>query len=198
MNIKPPHIFFGLLGILVFGMAVVFSTAGRVGQPLEELATLGVVLPFDLTSSQGDPFASDHLEGKVWVADFIFTSCAGPCPLMSQKMARLQRTFRRVPAVALVSFTVDPETDTPEVLAEYARLFGADPDRWHFLTGEYDAIQKIAVKSFALGSVENPIHHSTYFTLVDKRGNIRGYFDSNDRSAMERLITDIQRLLAAT
>lgn len=198
MNIRPPYIFFGMLGILLLGMAVVFSTASRVRQPLEEMPTLGAVLPFELTNSRGEPFASSHLDGKVWVADFIFTTCAGPCPLMSQKMARLQRTFRRVPGMALVSFTVDPETDTPEVLAEYGRLFGANPDKWHFLTGEYEAIQKIAVKSFALGSVEQPIHHSTYFTLVDRHGNIRGYFDSNDYSSMESLITDIQRLLAAT
>ena len=198
MTIRIPYLIGAMFGVLLLGLAVVISTASRMGQPLQELATLGAVQPFNLTSSQGEPLGLDQLNGQVWVADFIFTTCAGPCPMMSQKMARLQRTFRKVPGLSLVSFTVDPETDTPEVLAAYAQQYGADPARWHFLTGEYEAIQKIAVESFHLGSVENPVHHSTYFALVDPDGSIRGYFDSIDGDAMERLTAHIQQLLAAS
>ena len=188
----------GMIGGLVIGLAVVLIMTAANVKPVLPLPVLGSVTPFSLISSEGKPFRLDDLGGKVWVADFIFTSCAGPCPLMSQKMARLQRTFRNVPALALVSFSVDPETDTPEVLSRYAGLLGANTDVWHFLTGEYEDIQKLAVEGFHLGSVENPIHHSTYFALVDSRGDIRGYYDSNDSNAMQLLITGIQLLLASS
>jgi protein SCO1/2 len=116
---------------------------------------------------------------------------------MSQKMATIQRRFRRHPAFELVSFSVDPERDTPEVLAAYGEGFGAIPGKWHFLTGDYDAIQAVAVESFKLGHKDNPVHHSTYFTLVDRAGNIRGYFDSVYPDALENLTVQLHRLLTS-
>ena len=133
--------------------------------------------------------------GKMWVADSIFTSGAGTCPLMSQKMAALQRSCRPQLQFRLVSFSVNPEYDTPEVLSAYGRQFGAVADRWTFLTGTPEDIQDVAVNGFRLGSVEEPIYHSTVFTLVDGRGRIRGYYDSNDGQLLETLEDHIQLLL---
>ena len=181
----------GLVGYIFVVVALSLSKAREVGpQPV-----LGRVEPFELVSAEGKAFTLADLDGKVWVADFIFTSCAGPCPLMSQRMATIQRRFRSHPALALVSFSVDPERDTPEVLAAYGEGFGAIPGKWHFLTGDYDAIQAVAVKSFKLGHKDNPVHHSTYFALVDRAGNIRGYFDSIDPDFMENLTVQLHRLL---
>ncbi|MCH7859834.1 MAG: SCO family protein, partial [Candidatus Marinimicrobia bacterium] len=160
-----------------------------------QLPVLGSLTEFDLVNERSENFGLGNLAGKVWVADFIFTSCAGPCPLMSQRMAALQRTFRPQPQFRLVSFSVDPEYDTPEVLSDYGRQYGAARDRWTFLTGSPADIQDVTVNGFHLGSVEEPIYHSTLFTLVDGQGRIRGYYDSNDAQTLESLVDHIQLLL---
>lgn len=184
-------------------VATVVNVAGVMGFKIlsernrEPLPTFGAVKPFSLVSDSGDPFGLSDLEGKIWVADFIFTSCAGPCPLMSQRFAGLQRQFAGQANFQLISFSVDPDTDTPEVLAEYGRALGADPRRWRFLTGEYEQIHALAAESFHLGSTANALHHSNYFTLVDGGGAIRGYFDSTDPQALEDLKAQARQLLKA-
>ena len=148
---------------------------------------------FTLTDQTGRPFTSESLRGKPWVADFIFTSCAGSCPLMSERMAGLQH---RLPArVLLVSFSVDPKRDTPPVLAEYAKRHGAQPGRWFFLTGTEKEIARIVQQGFKLSYAEGtdprePVTHSVRFVLVDRSGAIRGYYDSTDPEALRRLEED--------
>ena len=147
-----------------------------------------------LTDQAGRPFDESRLKGRVWIADFIFTSCAGSCPGMSAKLAELQR--RLPPEVLLVSFSVDPKRDTPPVLAEYARRYGAHPDRWFFLTGlEETMVQPFIGQGFELsvaegGSPEEPIVHSVRFVLVDRDWQIRGYYDSTDPAQIEKLVRD--------
>ncbi len=158
------------------------SKGGRLPAPL-----------FRLTDQTGRPFDSAFLKGRVWIADFIFTSCAGTCPGMSSKTALLQQ--RLSPEILLVSFSVDPKRDTPPVLAEYARRYGARPGRWFFLTGPEEEIRRVAQQGFHLsvaegGSPEEPIVHSVRFVLVDPIGKIRGYYDSNEPAQMEKLIRD--------
>ncbi len=187
--------FFLFLGIMVANVALVAGFHRyRLAAPTQ-LPVLGSLTDFDLVNERGENFGLGNLAGKVWVADFIFTTCAGPCPLMSQRMAALQRTFQPQPQVRLVSFSVNPEYDTPEVLLAYGRQYGATPDRWTFLTGSPADIQDVAVNGFHLGSVEEPVYHSTVFTLVDGQGRIRGYYDSNDDQVLESLVDHIQRLL---
>ena len=148
---------------------------------------------FALTDQAGWSFDSESLRGSVWIADFIFTSCAGSCPRMSEQMALLQK---RLPAaVQMVSITVDPKRDSPAALAEYARRYGAQEGRWHFLTGSADEIAQIVQKGFRLsyaegGSPEEPVTHSSRFVLVDRGGFIRGYYDSTDPPKLEQLIRD--------
>ena len=101
------------------------------GDRREELATFNTVPAFTLTDQAGEEFRSDAaLKGKVWIADFIFTTCTGPCPRMSSQMKRVQTELKDLPGVELVSFTVDPDNDTPSALAEYAKRFAADTSRW--------------------------------------------------------------------
>ena len=139
------------------------------------------------------------LAGQVWVADFIFTRCAGICPVMSSNMQKLQE---RLPGeVRLVSFSVDPSNDTPEVLTEYAKRYNADADRWLFLTGDHQAMQKLSIDGFKLaldpsgGTAAEPIIHSSRFVLIDRQGHIRGYYGTEEADALDRLIADAQKLL---
>ena len=164
-------------------------------RPVEmDLKVIKSLPPFTLTSQAGVPFSSESLAGKVWIADFIFTSCPGPCPIMTKNLAGVSETLKMYDDVAYVSISVDPETDTPEVLARFAERYGADPARWTFLTGAPEAIQSIAADSFMLGSIDDPMIHSPKFTLVDKQGRIRGYYTGTDEVEVDQMITAVHLL----
>ena len=163
------------------------------------LPVFSAVPEFTLIERSSREVSRQELARKVWIADFIFTHCAGTCPLMTAKMRKLQDTL---PAeIQFVSFSVDPDQDTPEVLKEYAERYGADPKRWLFLTGNKDAIYKVSIEGFKLGideaggTVAEPITHSTRFALVDRQGRIRGYYGMDDESALDRLAKDVKALL---
>ena len=165
------------------------------------MPAFGNIPNFSLTERSGRTFNSSELKGKLWIADFVFTHCAGPCPLISGEMKRLQEQFKGRNDIRLVSFSVDPERDTPEVLSAYADRYGADPARWIFLTGEKAHVFDIIQRYFHLGVSENigddldPVAHSTKFVLVDTSGQIRGYYDSQDRRSINAMIhhTEILR-----
>ena len=146
---------------------------------------------FQLTAQDGQPFDSKILEGKIWVADFIYTTCPGPCPRMTSQMREVQDATLKMPDVKLVSFTVDPVHDTPPVLAAYAKLHRASPEHWYFLTGPQATLQKITRDSFKLGNVDATLEHSTRFVLVDRQSRIRGYYDTSESRAIARLIEDL-------
>ena len=158
------------------------------------LPVLGEVPGFQLTAQTGQPFDRASLDGKVWVADFFFTTCTGPCPRMSAQMRQVQNATASFPDVRLVSFTVDPAHDTPEVLAAYAKRFRAQAGRWFFLTGETAALDTLAHNVFKLNSVDGSLVHSTRFVLVDRKGRIRGYYTSSDDDFMSRLLRDLRRV----
>ncbi len=160
------------------------------------LPVLGAVPRFELTDQQNQLFDSSTLSGHVWVADFMYTSCPGPCPMMSSKMSRIQASTARTPDVRLVSFTVDPAHDTPAALAEYARRFKADPGRWNFLTGDQARLNALGMETFHLNGVDGSLTHSTRFALVDRHGRIRGYYSSLEDGFLAKLLGDIRRLEA--
>ena len=149
---------------------------------------------YERVDQTGQPFTEETLEGQVWVASFIFTSCPSTCPKVTRSMMELQKLYEmhEVP-VKLVSFTVDPETDTPEVLKRYADTIGADPERWSFVTGELDAISELAGEGFRLGVGDKQpleggrydIAHSTKLVLVDDRGGVRGYYGVDEQGIDE-------------
>ena len=159
----------------------------------------GMVPPFQLVNQNGQPFGSAQLNGKIWIADFIFTSCRGPCPLISTRMSELQKPLEKTD-VHLVSFSVDPETDTPEVLRGYAEKLHAEPKRWDFLTGPKSAIYKLSHDGFKLAisdgsDAEGIPVHSTRMVLVDRQGQIRGYYEGTEADAMTKLLADTNHLL---
>ena len=159
------------------------------------LAVVGQAPDFTLTERSGRSFSKSELLGKPWVADFIFTSCAGQCPLMSMEMRRLQGLFPKESGLQFVSVTVDPDRDKPEVLADYANRYEADKDRWFFLTGEKNEINRV-LKEFFLSPVDQPAMHSVRFILVDQDGKIRGYYDSSEPAGIKQLIHDAKILTA--
>ena len=163
------------------------------------IPTYGSAPAFELTNQNGQPFGSANLKGKIWIADFIFTTCPGPCPLISSRMSELQRPLEKSDA-HLVTFTVDPETDTPEVLRDYAARLHARPGRWDFLTGEKSAIYKVTQEGFKLpiaeGAGENgELVHSARVVLVDRRGTIRGYYDITAPDGVTTLLAETSKLL---
>jgi protein SCO1/2 len=149
---------------------------------------------FDLIAQDGRPFHSKVLQGEIWVADFIYTTCPGPCPRMTSQMREVQDAVLKMPNVKLVSFTVDPERDTPQVLAEYAKIHRASPEHWYFLTGPPATLQKLDKDVFKLGDLNGAMEHSTRFVLVDRQSRIRGYYDTSESRAIPRVIADIYAL----
>src|SRR5579864_9184612 len=150
---------------------------------------------FDLIAQDAQPFHSAVLAGKIWVADFIYTTCPGPCPRMTSQMHEVQDAIAKMPDVKLVSFTVDPARDTPLVLADYAKVHGASSEHWYFLTGPETTLQKLDRDAFKLGNVDGTLEHSTRFALVDRQAHIRGYYDTSESSVIPRLISGIRELL---
>jgi cytochrome oxidase Cu insertion factor (SCO1/SenC/PrrC family) len=210
---------------------------------------------FALTDQSGRPVRRADLEGKVWIASFIFTNCRDECPLMTAEMAQLQAGFADVSDFRLVSISVDPERDRPAVLSQYADRFNADPERWLFLTGDKQAIYRLVREGFRVGIVDpaepepslpSPIKgspvgesrsrwdralpsavgwnagwplnvrrwlrsvqpaaafadhgqaqdtlHSTRFVLIDRRAQIRGYYESREEAALQQLRQHVQML----
>jgi protein SCO1/2 len=163
------------------------------------LAAYGVVPGFELVNQDGQAFGSQQLAGKIWIADFIFTTCPGPCPIISTRMSELQKPLAKSD-VHLVSFSVDPEKDTPAVLRVYADKLRKEPLRWDFLTGPIATIASLSREGFKLGlsegeSAETGPVHSTRFVLVDRRGSIRGYYDALSADGVTKLLADTNHLL---
>ena len=165
--------------------------------PLPPPPVLGTVPDFRLVDQTGAPFGPDRLKGRVWIADFVFTRCPDVCPRMTERLVGVHRALGE--RTDLVSVSVDPTYDTPERLAAFARANGAESPHWHFLTGSSQHVQEAVLRGFNVAfSRESEdiatLTHGVHVVLVDGRGRIRGYYDSNDRDALERLVADARRL----
>jgi len=184
-----------MLGVVGTGLWARYRDTGVRGAA-EASASLPVLFDaanFSLTDQDGKPFSSDALRGKTWVADFVFTNCPGACPKMTMRMSGLQKTLAR-PGVHFVSFSVDPDRDTPAVLKQYAKNYDADPSRWHFLTGDkaalFQAARDMKLTAEPAGVLGPEIAHAEKFLLVDGQGRVRGAYDSKDDDDMKRLAAD--------
>lgn len=183
-------------------LAVACAATGCARRP-QPLPVLSELPEFRLVESSGLEFTRADLRGRVSVADFIFTTCAGVCPRMTARMARLRG---ELPAdVRFVSFTVDPGHDTPPVLRRYAEPL-APGERWLFVTGSQAELYRVATDGFKLAAMalppgsaadEGPFLHSSKFVLVDGSARVRGYYDSEDETALEALRRDARRLREA-
>jgi protein SCO1 len=163
------------------------------------VSSYGSVPEFQLINQDGNNFGSAELRGKIWIADFIYTTCPGPCPMISSRMSELQKPLEKTD-VHLVSFTVDPAKDTPQVLRGYAEKLQAEPGRWDFLTGPQSTIYNLSRNGFKLavsdGSEAQGIPvHSTRMVLVDRHGTIRGYYDAAEADTVTKLVADTTHLL---
>ncbi len=171
-------------------------------QPPSSEQSFGEVAAFTLTERSGSPLTREDLLGKPWVAAFVFTRCTGPCPKITSTMKTLQHRLKDTSA-RLVSFTVDPEWDTPEVLREYADAAGADKDRWLFVTGDERVIYDLIRNSF-LSPVERApaneaaigmqVSHRTQLVTVDAHGKIRGFYEGESEAALDQVVARLQFL----
>jgi protein SCO1/2 len=166
----------------------------------EQLPVQIDVPPFDLVNQNQQRITLEDLRGKVWIADFIFTNCAGPCQKMTRRMAELQKALP--PDVRLVSFSIDPARDKPAALKEYAKIFKADEPRWYFLTGAEQGVMFAQARGMYIGATAAAaatqpgfeISHSTRFVLVGPDAKVRGQYDSASEEAMSRLVKDARQL----
>jgi len=182
--------------VLITGAFRLFRSSER--RSFDPMPPLGVVPDFSFTTQEGKTFTRADMLGKVWIADFIFTRCAGPCPVMTSRLAEISRGLNKAKDVNLLSVSVDPEHDTPEVLAEYASRMNADPSRWIFLTGP-----KREIDDFSRKGMFQPLAydqkgvptHSTRFLVIDREGWIRCYRNLDEPELVQKLFMDIGDLL---
>ena len=189
-----------LIGLVASAGVVIMALSNLSGIRPAPLAVLGAVPDFTLIDQRGRMRSRTSLTGSVWIADFIFTRCAGQCPLMSARMASLDQALARQGGLRFISFSVDPAHDDPEALAAYGSQYGAREGRWEFLTGSPEAVRALVREGFMLGlsddgTPQEPITHSVRFVLIDREGRIRGYYDATEDEAMRRLQADARRLL---
>jgi protein SCO1/2 len=206
-----PSIYRWLIRVLAVVLVAIFvyrfsteTPSPDQGRVSTELPRIGTVPSFTLTERSGKNISNKDLAGKIWVADFVYTTCPGPCPLVTANLAKIQAAVADDPHVQLVTFTVDPQTDTTAVLSAYADKYGADPNRWWFLTGPekplYDLIQNgfFQVVQDNRGKPPEPgqftVTHSTYFVLVDENGYVRNSYDGVSGDGRAELLKGIKTL----
>ena len=192
----------GLAALLCAALLVLGAAWTGCHKPAEPLPTLGQIGAFSLVDQNSSAISAETLRGKVWVAAFFFTHCPTICPRITRRMRQLQVTAAGKPPLTLVSFSVDPENDTPPVLLAYARRFDADLQSWSFLTGDLAVIKRTVVDGFKLAldgkadpTAENGgIIHGSHLVLVDRTLAIRGYYRTDDDDDMQRILADAARL----
>ena len=187
-------IFIGLMAAaLLFAAATVILKQAK--KSTHELPVYGQISDFRLVDSNGDEFSRSNLIGKISIVNFIFTSCQTACPIMSAKMERLYHLFKDSDKIQFVSVSVDPARDTMEVLQQYAKDHGVTDGRWKFLRGEINDVVALSENSFMLAAENLPMGHSTKFVLVDRGGQIRGFYDGLKDASINVLVTHIKTMV---
>lgn len=198
-----------LSGILVTAVCLLLSSC--IEQKEEQLPIFGekeitatdttyhTIGDFRLVNQDSAIVTNETLDGKIYVADFFFTSCRTICPVMKTQMMRVYEAMEDEPDVTLVSHTIDPEYDTVGLLHDYAERLGVKTNKWHFLTGDKDSIYYLAQTSYFITAMEDESEtdgfiHSGAFMLIDKKGRIRGKYDGTKAEDVDKLIKDIEIL----
>ena len=158
---------------------------------------------FEFTNQNGKVISEKDLEGKIYVAEYFFTTCGTICPIMNKQMQRVQKAYAKRNDFKILSFTVDPETDNVAQMKKYATEHQADDAQWWFLTGDKDKLYELARKSFFVlkpaevenvGDAGSDFIHTNNFVLIDKNKKIRGYYNGIDKQSVDSLIVDIEKL----
>ena len=179
---------------LAFSVLAFLAVSASCNNRASKMPNYGLVPEFHMTDSLGHDFDSKQLAGKVWVVDFIYTRCPGPCPRMTWQMHNVQSQVNRDPDVRFISISVDPDNDTPVALDAFAHHFGGPNDQWYFLTGSPETVHLLAHDVFKVGDVISKMDHSTKFMVVDKRGNLRGYYSGLGNDDISEILQDIAAL----
>jgi protein SCO1/2 len=193
-------------GLILVALVIVGAFVFSKFRTRPALPVFGQVPSFVLTNQNGQAVSRQNLDGKIWVADIIFTRCPTQCLKMSRQMSELQPDIAAGDEVKLVSLTADPTFDTPPVLKIYGSRFGAGDNRWIFLTGDKASLYGLAIEGLKLSvaeklpaereAINDLFIHSTRFVLVDRQGRIRGWFDGNEPGLKEQILRGIQSLKA--
>jgi protein SCO1 len=188
--------------LLVFGF---FYTLKAIipGYGVRKFSVLNVVKPFAFTNQEGRLITERNVEGKVYVAEYFFTTCTGICPNLNGNMKEIYTRYRNEPGFVILSHTCNPETDNVAQLKHYADSMKVDPNKWYFLTGSKDSLYSAARMSYLLDdpkndrkSIEDQFLHTQYFALVDKTGHVRKkIYDGLKKKEIEELEADIEVLL---
>jgi protein SCO1 len=200
MSVAAPVRIAAVIGGLMLALGL--SLAARAMRPPPPLPVLGHVPAFQLVDQRGAPFTAESLLGHLSVVDFIFTRCPSSCPRLTARMAELQKRLgREARDVRLVSFSVDPENDTPAVLSDYAAKAAADPARWTFVTGPVNDVERAVVLGFKVSAAkiareanDYDVTHGDWFVLVDRAGNLRGYYPVGEPEEFQALVDSVIRL----
>ena len=183
-------ILFALISMGLFANWVINKAQSSIDIPV-----IKEVPSFSFTNQNGEKFSNDNFRDKVTILNFIFTSCTGPCPLMTSNMQKLYSNFKGTNEVQFVSVTVDPEVDTQERLKLEAEMIGVDNNQWQFLRSDLEEVKKLKRDGFMLFADNLPNGHSIKSILIDNVGNIRKYYDGTDIGSQEILKKDIVYLL---
>jgi protein SCO1 len=157
------------------------------------------IAPFQFVDQDSSLITNETFRGKIYVADFFFTTCRTICPIMKTQMHRVYQATQEMPDVILLSHTIDPEYDTVALLRDFARRLAVKSEKWHFVTGAKDSIYKIAQTSYFATAMEDRTEpdgfiHSGAFLLIDKKQRIRGKYDGTKEADVNRLIAEIKQL----
>jgi protein SCO1/2 len=194
------------LFIAVMGWVLVTCTLNERSLPILGVRTFDgkdtvyhAIAPFQFVDQDSTIITNADFGGKIYVADFFFTSCRTICPIMKTQMLRVYDATKDMPEVLLLSHSIDPEWDTVALLHDFAARLGVQSNRWHFVTGIKDSIYKIAQTSYYATAMEDRTEpdgfiHSGAFLLVDRKGRIRGKYDGTREDDVNRLIGDIKKL----
>ena len=155
---------------------------------------------FKFVNQNGDSVTEALVKDKIYITDFFFTTCPTICPVMKRQMIKVYKEFKDNPQIMIVSHSIDPDHDTPQVLKQYAKDLGVEGNQWQFLTGPKEKIYEIGQKSYMIvanedKTAEGGYIHSGAFILVDKDRHVRGTYDGTTEEGTQKLITDIRRLL---
>ena len=197
--------FFILLGIAFLGYYYKVNLTGKKSTlPIVGTEQNHHISPFSFTNQDGKTITEKDIDGKIAVVSYFFATCKGICPRMNENMAKVYTAFKGNSNVMILSHTVDPKKDTVEALKAYSLRFDADPKQWMFLTGDKKKLYDMARYSYLISaeddtagvSVDNDFIHDKHYSLVDRHGRIRGFYDGLEQSDINKLIADINVLLS--
>jgi protein SCO1/2 len=197
---KKAWLYLGIFGVLLAGFYIALMATTDFAK--EKLPVLSTVRPFSFQRQDGQMISEKNVSGKVYIAEYFFTTCKGICPKMNKNMKAVYEELKKEPDFMILSHTVDPETDSVARLKHYADSLGASIQNWWFLTGTKESLYKTARESYLLDNQENSSKnisdqfiHTQFFALVDDNGQVRGIYDGLKQDEIQQLIVDTRLLL---